>query len=43
MSKKQLIVAWMMVMLLPLINSGCALINLALNAGIAYGLYEATK
>ena len=43
MNKKQLIVAWMMIVLLAVVSSGCALIGTAVSAGIAYGLYQATK
>ena len=42
MNKKQIAMGVILIFIM-LINSGCALINVALNAGIAYGLYELTK
>lgn len=43
MNKKRLIAAWAMLVLLTISASGCALINTAISAGIAYGIYQATK
>jgi hypothetical protein len=43
MNKKQTIVTWLMIILLAVGGSGCALVGAALSAGIAYGIYQATK
>ena len=43
LNKKQLIVAWAILVSIALVNSGCALVNTAVNVGIAYGIYQATK
>jgi hypothetical protein len=43
MNKKRLIAIWAMLALLAVGISGCALINTAISAGIAYGIYQATK
>jgi hypothetical protein len=43
MKKKQLIVVWVMLVLLAVGSSGCALIGTAISAGITYGIYKATK
>jgi hypothetical protein len=43
MNKKQLIVGWVMIILLAIVSSGCALIGAAVSAGITYGIYQATK
>jgi len=40
MIKKQLIVAWLILISMVLVTSGCGWI---INAGIAYGIYKATK
>jgi len=36
-------VAFAMLMVLMMMNSGCAVIGAALSAGIGYGIYMATK
>ena len=38
-----LLIVWVIIALLSIAASGCALINTAVSAGIAYGLYELTK
>lgn len=43
MNKKQLTVAWVMIVLLAVGASGCALISTAISAGVAYGIYQASK
>ncbi|MFH1507930.1 MAG: hypothetical protein ABIG46_05860 [Candidatus Omnitrophota bacterium] len=43
MHKKTFIGLWAIVLLIALLSSGCALVNLALNAGLAYGIYEVSK
>jgi len=43
MKKKKLIIVWAMLVLLGVINSGCALIGAAITAGISYGIYQTTK
>ena len=43
MNKKRSLVALLILLSMVLVTSGCALFKLALNAGIAYGIYEATK
>lgn len=43
MIKKQSIATWLLLVLLAMGSSGCALIGTAVSAGIAYGLYQATK
>jgi len=43
MKKKQLIVVWAMLVMLLVGASGCAVVGAAVSAGIAYGLYQATK
>jgi len=42
MNKKQLI-TWVILLFMALTVSGCSLLNMLVNAGIAYGLYEATN
>ena len=43
MHKKRLIVAWVILLLIALVNSGCALVKTAVSAGIGYAIYQATK
>lgn len=43
MNKKQSVVTWVVLIFLAVGASGCALINTAVSAAIAYGLYQATK
>ena len=43
MNKKQLIVAWVILVFLVVATSGCALIGTAISAGISYAIYQATK
>lgn len=43
MNKKQLILAWVILVSMVLVTSGCALVNTLINAGIAYGIYKAAK
>ncbi|MDD4980835.1 MAG: hypothetical protein PHC54_06195 [Candidatus Omnitrophica bacterium] len=43
MKKKKLIFAWAMLVLLTLGTCGCAVVGAAVSAGIAYGIYQATK
>ncbi|MFH0913615.1 MAG: hypothetical protein V1884_04985 [Candidatus Omnitrophota bacterium] len=43
MKKRQLIISWLVLVLLAIGVSGCALIGTALTAGIAYGIAQATK
>jgi len=43
MKKKQLIVAWLMMVVLAVGACGCALVGAAVTAGIAYGIAQATK
>jgi len=40
---KKRIVMSLLLMALALFNSGCAVIGTALGAGMAYGIYQATK
>jgi len=42
-NKKHTIVILAALAILSTVTSGCALINTALSAGIAYGIYQATK
>jgi hypothetical protein len=41
--KKQLMFAWVILVLSVVSASGCALIGTALSAAAAYGIYQATK
>jgi len=43
MNRKKLIFAWAMLVLLTVGACGCAVIGTAVSAGIAYGIYQATK
>jgi hypothetical protein len=43
LNKKQLIVAWGMLVFLTVVISGCAVIGTAISAGISYAIYQATK
>lgn len=43
MNRLKLTVIWMMLALVTIFSSGCALISTALSAAAAYGIYQATR
>ncbi|MCX5703521.1 MAG: hypothetical protein NT066_03415 [Candidatus Omnitrophica bacterium] len=43
MNKKKLIFTWVMLIFVSIGTSGCALIGTAISAGMAYGIYQATR
>jgi len=43
MNKRKLVTTWLVLVFLAIVNSGCAVLGTAISAGIAYGIYQATK
>jgi hypothetical protein len=41
--RRKAVLTWLILIFLAIANSGCAVIGAAVSAGMAYGIYQATK